>query len=70
MQFKCYHYAILDLTEEEEMLEQEYAIFNEYDGKVTTFTFRIQQLKLMAKTKSSSVPAADLSQCLLRSCII
>ena len=39
MEFKQHHYVIVDLIEEdEEALEQEYAIFNDCDDKVTTFS--------------------------------
>ena len=58
--FKHHHYVIRDLIEEDEVaLEQEYAIFNDYEDKVTTFSIRLQDLKQSMETPS--VPAKNLS---------
>ena len=63
-EFKHHHQAIMDLVDEDEQetLEQEYAIFNDYDDKVTTFTLRLQQLQLMSEIKSSSALATSHAQ--------
>ena len=46
-EFKKQHYTILDLIEEEEeeTIAQEQAVLDEYDEKVTSFSFRLEELK-------------------------
>ena len=65
-EFKQHHYVILDLIDEEdEALEQEYAIFNDYDDKVTSFMIRLQQVELSARASTSAkIASEDSSWCL------
>ena len=47
------------IEEDETALEEEYAKFNDYDDKVTTFSIRLQDLELSMETPSA--PAENLS---------
>ena len=68
VEFKLHHQTILDLVDEEqhETLEQEYAIYNEYDNKVAMITLRLQQLQDISESKSSSASDTAQSQHIMR----